>query len=178
MTDAEFPHDRPPVAKPDEETGVLEVLADAAGRNIGHVQVTQDPEDGVVRRPDGVQHQGRRRARFSAAAVATARGESSQPIVRRDGAQIGRRLVPTDGSTNSSSTGPKLSDPPEEVSAIDVMNGEIDLALRDKIVFIGATDPPRRPAARASPTSRVGSPVCSSTPTLPTRCSPRRTSNR
>ena len=60
-----------------------------------------------------------------------------------------------------------------------MMNGEIDPAkLRDKIVFIGATDP-LSGDLRLAPTDKSGgSPVCSSTPTLPTRCSPRRTSNR
>jgi len=158
VDDAETPDDGPPVAKPDQATGVLKILADAAGGNIGHVQVTQDPEDGVVRRlPLVFTIEGSDVPALSAAAVATARDHSTQPILRADGVQIGDRFVPTDAATNLVlNWTEELSDPPEEISAIDVMNGTIDPAkLRDKIVFIGATDP-LSGDLRLAPTNKSG----------------------
>jgi adenylate cyclase len=158
ITEGDTPDDGPPVAKADGATRVFEPFLEAAGGNIGHVQVTQDPADGVVRRiPLAYDIDGTFVPSLSAAAVATARGQSSQPVVRPDGVQIGNRFVPTDTSTNMVlNWTAKLSDPPEHISAIDVMNGTIDPGrLKDKIVFIGATDP-LSGDLRLAPTDKSG----------------------
>ena len=74
ITDAETPDDGPPIAKPEAATGVFDPFAAAAHGNIGHVQVTQDPADGVVRRiPVVFDVEGTFIPSLSAAAVATAR---------------------------------------------------------------------------------------------------------
>jgi adenylate cyclase len=158
ITEGQTPDNGPPVAKSDGATRVFAPFLEAAGGNIGHVQVTQDPADGVVRRiPLAYDIEGTFVPSLSAAAVATARGQSSQPVVRPDGVQIGNRFVPTDRSTNMVlNWTAKLSDPPEHISAIDVMNGTIDPErLKDKIVFIGATDP-LSGDLRLAPTDKSG----------------------
>ena len=77
--------------------------------------------------------------------------------MRPNGVQIGTRFVPTDDSTNMVlNWTADLSDPPESISAIDVMEGRIDpKKLEGKIVFIGATDP-LSGDLRLAPTDKSG----------------------
>ena len=140
ITPSTTPDNGPPVAK--EPPSVYPEFANA-GATIGHVQVTQDPADGVVRRLPLVFDAGAFLPALSMASVMGLRGESAQPIVRPNGVQAGSRFVPTDASTNMIlNWAAELSDPPEQISAIDVMEGTVDpRKIAGKVVFIGATDP-------------------------------------
>jgi adenylate cyclase len=133
---------RPPLAL--EGTNVFEKFAENAA-GIGHVQVNQDPADGVVRSVSLVfdTKQGAFLPALSLAAVMKLRGVTAPVIVRPDGVVAGSRLIPTGSQTsmvlNFSS---KLSDPSSALSAVDVIDGHIDPSrVAGKIVFIGATDP-------------------------------------
>jgi adenylate cyclase len=129
----------------------VERLAEAAVA-VGHSNVTLDSTDGVVRElPLVVEDQDRRvvPALSLAAATAMARAESDQPvepIMRRPtGVQAGGRAIPTNERYEMRvSYTPELSTTRLKgpiLSAADVLNGGLpDDALRDKVVFIGATD--------------------------------------
>jgi len=133
----------PPKAKAGTASGVYAPFAKGAA-GIAHAQVTQDPNDGVVRSlPLVFDINGDFVPALSVAAFMAARGESAPPIVRAGGVQAGSRFIPSDSTTNMIvNWTTKLSDPPEEISARDVINGTMNPArLRNKIVFIGDTRP-------------------------------------
>ena len=126
-----------------EGSGVYQPFA-AAASGLGHVQVTQDPADGVVRSiylafdsRNGVFIPA-----LSLAAVMRYRGIDGPLIVRPDGVQIGDRLVPTgDETAMTLNFSEKLSDPASAISALSVLNGTLDpKKVAGKIVFVGATD--------------------------------------
>jgi adenylate cyclase len=110
-----------------------------------HVQVNQDPSDGVVR---GIPlffdtPQGTFLPALSLAAVAKLRNEPAPPIGRPGGVVAAGRFIPTESQTamvlNFSE---KLSDSSNEISASKVLDGSLDpKRVAGKIVFIGATDP-------------------------------------
>src|SRR5262245_15590319 len=96
VTKARTPDEGPPVAT--GATGVFDLFEQHA--TVGHVQVSQDAGDGVVRRiPMVFDIDGEFVPALSAAAVARLRGEAGPPILRPDGVQVGARLVPTDDTT-------------------------------------------------------------------------------
>jgi adenylate cyclase len=133
--------DLPPLAL--EQTGVYAPFADAAS-GIGHVQVNQDPADGVVRSVllafDTKQHVFM--PALALAAVMRARGVDNL-ILRPNGVQIGDRFIPTGKATAMTMNfSDELSDPNSAISALSVLNGTLDAnKVKGKIVFIGATDP-------------------------------------
>jgi adenylate cyclase len=132
---------RPPFAE--SETGVLQELAsNSAG--IGHVQVNQDPADGVVRSVNLIYDtsSGRFLPALSLAAVAAYRRDNGV-IVRPNGIQLGNRFIPTASNTAMTlNFSEKLSDPSSAISAVDVLENSIDPErIAGKIVFVGATDP-------------------------------------
>jgi CHASE2 domain-containing sensor protein len=99
IDEAVTPESGPPTAK---EGSLYGAFGDVAAA-VAHVQVTQDPADGVVRRVPlvvDIESPFVLAPALSAAAVATARGEVAVPIVRPDGVQIGSRFMPTDDATN------------------------------------------------------------------------------
>jgi adenylate cyclase len=133
---------QPPFAL--EGTSVYKPFANAAA-GIGHVQVNQDPSDGVVR---GIPlffdtPQGTFLPALSLAAVAKLRNETAPPIGRPHGVVAAGQFIPTGSQTamvlNFSE---KLSDSSNEISAGKVLDGSVDPErVAGKIVFIGATDP-------------------------------------
>jgi adenylate cyclase len=125
-------------------TGVYAPFAKVAA-GIGHVQVNQDPADGVVRSISLFfdTQQGIFLPALSLAAVAKLRNEPAPPIGRPDGVIAAGRFIPT-GSQASMvlNFSEKLSDTRDEISALKVLDGSFDpKSVAGKIVFIGATDP-------------------------------------
>jgi adenylate cyclase len=123
-------------------------LADAA-LAVGHTNVTFDGTDGVVRElPLVVEDQDRRVVSGLSLAAMSANTDVDQaadPIVRRPtGVQAAGRAIPTDEHYDLRvSFAPELSASGGKavVSAAEVLNGEMaEDAVRDKVVFIGATD--------------------------------------
>jgi adenylate cyclase len=132
----------PPVAE--EVTGIYSEFGEAAA-GVGHVQVNQDPADGVVRSvlltfdtPDKTFFI----PALSLAAVMRLRG-SSDIILRPGGVQTGDRFIPTgDATAMTMNFSEELSDPNSAISALSVLDGSLDpKKVKGKIVFIGATDP-------------------------------------
>jgi adenylate cyclase len=107
--------------------------------------VNQDPADGVVRSVllafDTPDH-GAFIPALSLAAVMRLRGVNDI-ILRPGGVQIGDRFVPTgDATAMTMNFSEELSDPNSAISALSVLDGSLDPEkVRDKVVFIGATDP-------------------------------------
>ena len=133
---------QPPFAL--EGTNVYAPLRNVAA-GIGHVQVNQDPSDGVVRAIPLFfdTPQGTFLPALSLAAVANFRNEPAPPIGRPGGVVGAGRFIPTESQTamvlNFSE---KLSDPSNAISAGKVLDGSFDpKRVAGKIVFIGATDP-------------------------------------
>jgi adenylate cyclase len=127
-----------------QQTGLYEPFAqNAAG--IGHVQVSQDPADGVVRSIPLVfeTSDGAFLPALSVAAVMQLRSVDSPIIVRPDGVQVGNRLIPTARQASMTlNFSDALSDPATAISARDVLDGSLDpKKVAGKVVFIGATDP-------------------------------------
>ena len=124
-------------------SGVYAPFADAAAA-IAHVQVNQDPSDGVVRSISLVFDTENRVfvPALSLDAVMRLRG-AGQVILRPGGVQIGDRFVPTGKTTAMTlNFSDELSDPRTAISALSVLNGTLDpKKVKGKIVFIGATDP-------------------------------------
>jgi len=155
-SDLELPETGPPV----DTSGEIELYPPfaAGAAAIGHVQVTQDNADGVVRRvPLVLDIDGEFVPALSVASVMGLRRQGGPPIVRPDGIQAGSRFVPTDRSTNLllNWTAP-LSDPPEQIPAWKVLEDRISPdKVRNKLVFIGATDP-LSGDLRLAPTDKSG----------------------
>jgi adenylate cyclase len=120
-------------------------IADAGNTTIGHVLVTPDPADGVVRTvPLVVEHDGVLVPSLALQALRALAGEENQPVtIRPDGVQAGGRFIPTDDDhllRLNFATGLESGSAPSVVSAIDVLEGRVD-GLEGAVVFIGATDP-------------------------------------
>jgi adenylate cyclase len=127
-----------------KETGVAESLS-ASAAVVGHAQVNQDPADGVVR---GITvlydtKSGSFLPALSLGAVVAYRGGNPPVILRPNGVQIGDRFIPTDAQRSMTlNFSADLSDESNAISAVDVIQGNIDRRrLAGKIVFVGATDP-------------------------------------
>jgi adenylate cyclase len=130
------------VVLPDQQ-----VAAPSAG--TGHTQVTPSPADGVIREVPLVVETAERviLPGLSLAAAAVAVGETVDPIVRRpSGVQVGSRTVPTDEDYELRvSYVPELSIDRSGgpiISAADLLGGRVDPeTVRDRVVFVGVTDP-------------------------------------
>jgi adenylate cyclase len=128
-----------------DDIGGPEELATVGNTTIGHVLVTPDPADGVVRTvPLVVEHDGELVPSLSLQALRALAGEENQPVtIRPDGVQAGGRFIPTDDNhllRLNFASGLESSTAPSVVSAIDVLEGRVS-GLEGKVVFIGATDP-------------------------------------
>jgi adenylate cyclase len=133
----------------------IDALAEAAV-GIGHTQIVLDGTDGVVRQlPLVVEDQDRRVVpALSLAALAAESEQPVEPIVRQPtGVQVGDRAIPTDRDHDlrisysdglSALTSDDVETPGWEgpiYSAADVLAGDFETApVRDKVVFVGATD--------------------------------------
>ncbi len=118
-------------------------FADAA--LVGHSAVTPDGSDGVTREvPLVVEAERRFVPALVVAALARLDDVAPQVTVRRRSIQIGTRVIPTNSrhqlrvSYSASLSG---EDDEAVVSAVDVLAGRAGDRLRDKIVFVGVTDP-------------------------------------
>jgi len=132
---------RPPLAV--EGTGVYAPFAAAAAR-IGHVQVNQDPADGVVRSVWMAVDTGKDYIpALALAAVMQLRGVDTPVFLRPGGVGVGNRFVPTTVDTSMVlNFSDELSNPSSAISAVDVLDGRFDKdKINGKIVFVGATDP-------------------------------------
>ncbi len=113
---------------------------------VGVTAITPDPNDGVVRRvPLVVQVDQALVPSLSLAAVAAVEGVTPDVIVRPHGVQVGTRTIPTDAMHRLRVSWPEGltgSDAGSVVSAADVLAGRVDVGtFRDKVVFVGVTDP-------------------------------------
>ncbi|MEX1006573.1 MAG: adenylate/guanylate cyclase domain-containing protein [Acidimicrobiia bacterium] len=133
---------RPPLAL--EGTNVYDKFAENAA-GIGHVQVNQDPADGVVRSVSLVfdTKKGAFLPALALVAVMKLRGVTAPAIVRPGGVVAADRFIPTGSETSMVlNFSAKLSEPTSAISALDVLDGSLDASrVAGKIVFIGATDP-------------------------------------
>lgn len=141
-------------------------LAEAAAAT-GHVQVDGDVADGVTRSIPAVVEDPDRRIvpSLSLAALAVHEGEAPRPILRRGGGvQIGDRIVPTDDRYRM-----RVSWPPglpadgsgsaAVISATDVLSDDFDAEqVRDRVVFLGVTDPTLGDHVATPVTKRVPDP--------------------
>jgi adenylate cyclase len=122
-------------------------VTDGTDATVAHAQVKPDPTDGVVRSlPLVVDEQGTLVPSLSLAAFRALRGDTGPVTIRSDGVQAGGRFIPTEGRhelrLNWASGLDTGTDKRTVISATDVVNGTIDPArLKDKVVFVGATEP-------------------------------------
>lgn len=128
-----------------EATPPVGRLAQAAYA-VGLATITPDPNDGVTRRVPLVIDVDRSLVpSLALAALAATEGADPTVTLRADGVQVGDRTIPTDEMYRLVISWPEgltAEEGPLMVPAIDVLNGEIDpAALRDKVVFVGVTDP-------------------------------------
>jgi adenylate cyclase len=123
-------------------------FAAAGNTTVAHVNVTNDPSDGVIRSLPLVYDDGRTFIpSLSLEALRAYLGQTG-PITRiaPDGIQVGNRFIPTERKHSLRvNFAPGLEDVDEDkaiISAADVITGNLNPErLRDKIVFIGATEP-------------------------------------
>jgi adenylate cyclase len=127
-------------------TGPADPIASAGATSVGHVMVTPDPADGVVRVvplviDDGVNIL----PSLALQALRASEGDDAPVIVRSDGVQVGNRFVPTEGEhllRLNFAEGLDAGDTAQVIPAVDVIDGKVDPArLRGKIAFVGATEP-------------------------------------
>ncbi len=122
-------------------------LADQPSVTLGVTEVKADRADGVVRSvPLVVDRDGTLVPALSVAALREIAGEQGPLIIRPDGLQVAGRFIPTEGRHALRLNWTKGLDPVADskrvISAIDVVDGTISPErLRDKVVFVGATDP-------------------------------------
>lgn len=120
------------------------VFRDAATL-VGHTAVTPDAEDGVTRTvPLVVEWNRRFRPSLALAALAVHAGIGDQLTVRPGAVQIGGRSIPTDARHQlrvSYTDALSDNDATHVVPAADVIAGRAGERLRDKVVFVGVTDP-------------------------------------
>jgi len=128
------------------DLGPQQYFADAGNTTIGHVNVINDPSDGVVRSLPLVYDDGRTFVpAFSLAALRAFIGETG-PITRiaPDGVQVGDRFIPTEDRhvlRLNFAAGLDNKDDRAIVSAADVLTGHVNpKRFRNKIVMIGATE--------------------------------------
>ncbi len=122
------------------------LLADQPSVTLGVTEVKADRADGVVRSlPLVVDRDGTLVPALSVAALRALAGEGGPLIIRPDGIQVAGRFIPTEGRHALRLNWTAGLDPDEDkrvISAIDVIDGTISPErLRDKVVFVGATDP-------------------------------------
>jgi adenylate cyclase len=144
------------VARTDPATA----LADASA-GVAHASVTPDPDDGVVRSIPLVVEDERGHFTPALALAALMQLEGTTDIVLRlDAVVVGNVSVPTGerhSLTLSFSDG--LIDRSKVISAIDVLRGRVPAdALRDKVVFVGTTDPTLGDSHLVPPNKRDGVP--------------------
>lgn len=113
---------------------------------VGHTAVTPDGDDGVTRRlPLVVEYDRRFRPGLALSALALSEGMAPVATVRPGAVQIGTRTIPTDERHQLRvSYAEELAgtDTSLIISATDVLNDRLSSdAMRDKVVFIGVTDP-------------------------------------
>jgi adenylate cyclase len=130
----------------DEAGGPGPTVTESSGATYGHVLVTPDPSDGVVRMiPLVVDNGGTLLPSLALQALRALRGEERQPLtIRPDGVQVGDRLVPTEEDHLLRLNFASGLDPNEKdsvISAVDVLDGKVGDRVRGKVVLIGATDP-------------------------------------
>jgi adenylate cyclase len=123
----------------------LDRLATAGTTEVGHVNVINDPSDGVVRSVTLVYEDGAQ-FRYGLAVQALAALRNTEPIVRSNGdIQVGETVIPTEGRRElrlNFAPGLDRRDDKAVISAADVLTGAADPArFHDKVVFIGATTP-------------------------------------
>ena len=123
-----------------------DTLAQAGNTSFGHVLVTPDPADGVVRVVPVVVDDGRTiLPSLALQALRASQGDDSPLIVRSDGIQVGDRFVPTEGEhliRLNWAEGLDRGHSPQVISLVDVLDGTVDPSrLRGKIAFVGATEP-------------------------------------
>ncbi|MEX0664292.1 MAG: adenylate/guanylate cyclase domain-containing protein [Acidimicrobiia bacterium] len=123
----------------------LDRLAQAGNTEVAHVNVINDPSDGVVRSLTLVYEDGAQ-FRYGLAVQALAALRHTEPIVRSNGdIQVGQTVIPTEGRRQlrlNFAPGLDRRDDKAIISAADVLTGAADPArFRNKVVFIGATTP-------------------------------------
>jgi len=139
----------------DTEDDVLDVevdlgpqpyFADAGNTTVGHVNVINDPSDGVVRSVPLIYDDGRNFIpSLSLAALRAFNGETG-PITRiaPNGVQVGDRFIPTEDRhvlRVNFASGLDSKKDRAVVSAAKVLTGQMNPnRFRNKIVFIGATE--------------------------------------
>lgn len=112
---------------------------------VAHTLITADTQDGVTRtlpvvveRPDGTLMPS-----LTLHALAAMEGLDPIPVLRRDGVQVGSRLVPTSVDWRLHLSWPaSLSDPngTRVLSATDLLAGSFDGDLDGRTVLVGVTD--------------------------------------
>ena len=127
-------------------TGPSDQIAGSGNTSFGHVMVTPDPADGVVRVAPLVIDDGQSiLPSLALQAFRASQGDDSPVIVRGDGVQVGNRFVPTEREhllRLNFAEGLDDGDSAQVISAVDVIDGTVDPArLRGKIAFVGATEP-------------------------------------
>jgi len=129
------------------DLGPQEYFAEAGNTTVGHVNVTNDPADGVVRSLTLVYDDGRTFVPSLALAALRAYHGETGPITRiaPDGVQVAGRFIPTERRhslrVNFTSGLDEVDEDRAVVSAADVITGNANPnRFRDKIVFIGATE--------------------------------------
>lgn len=132
--------DGPPVVV--DAVPPLDELA-AAAVDVGHLNVTNTSDRGVVRSLPLYVLDGRGVAQPSVvlAAVAYQEGATGPLIERRGGVQVGSRFVPLDDGDLLINWSDELA-ADDAVSAIDVLRGDVDPSrLADRLVLVGVTEP-------------------------------------
>jgi class 3 adenylate cyclase len=112
---------------------------------VGHVNVINDPADGVVRSVPLIYRNGDN-FEYALSLQALAAFRHTLPTVKRDGSiQVGSTIIPTEGRELlrlNFANGLDSRSARAVVSAADVLTGKADPSrFRGKIVFIGATAP-------------------------------------
>ncbi len=123
-------------------------FAEAGNTQVAHVNVTNDPSDGVIRSLSLIYDDGRNFIPSLALAALRAFNGETGPITRiaPDGVQIGDRFIPTEGRhslrINFAAGLDEVGKDRAIVSAADVITGSANPArFRNKIVFVGTTEP-------------------------------------
>ena len=115
----------------------------AASAGLGHVNISNAGDTGVVRTLPLYAIDGRGIARPSIAltAVSVVDGASGPLIERPGGVQIGTRFVPLDDAEMRINWSESLTQG-DVIPAIDVLRGSVDAdEFRDRVVVVGVTEP-------------------------------------
>jgi adenylate cyclase len=115
----------------------------AAAAGLGHANVTNAGDTGVVRTVPlyALDERGVARPSIALAAIAVATGTTGPLTERPDGVQLGDRFVPLDDGELQINWSESLRQA-DVIPAIDVLNGDVDPAVfRDRYVVVGVTEP-------------------------------------